>query len=92
MSFNELNFKKLVSKNAWTDPSKKKKSLRRLRDEFQKRYKAGEKKWFFSKLRVRYTLRAAGGCAVFVAVSLLLAFCLFLLCACVCECVVCECE
>mmetsp|Transcript_18694 Transcript_18694/g.32391 ORF Transcript_18694/g.32391 Transcript_18694/m.32391 type:complete len:137 (-) Transcript_18694:81-491(-) len=50
-SFSEPDWKNLVAKKAATDPSQKRQSLRRLRAEFQNRYKAGQKKWFFSKLR-----------------------------------------
>ena len=43
--------RKVVTPSVIDDPSKKEKALKKVRMMFQDKYKTGEKRWFFTKLR-----------------------------------------
>ena len=48
----DINFDKaLVNKDAFRDPSLKRKAWREVKAKFEERYKTGKNKWFFQKLR-----------------------------------------
>ncbi|CDW60543.1 60S ribosomal protein L27 [Trichuris trichiura] len=43
--------KKIINKECFRDPARKIKANREVKQMFQKRFKAGKNKWFFTKLR-----------------------------------------
>lgn len=47
----DFPFEKTVDSKEVTDPAKKKQMIRLVKKEFESRFKSGQNRWFFSKLR-----------------------------------------